>query len=242
MKKLFIITDILRNLNYLSEILPFFFCILFLKKINNKETKVFFVYIIIAILFFIISFIASKAPTVKYSIISISIFLVLEFITISILYFFILRNDKLKKLILVFIFLFTVLWLFNFVNSNLKVFDFTPVVIECLFFTMLIIYYFYEIMRYNFDTPLFQLPSFWISVGFLMYFSGNFFLFLFSKIKFNEPGFNNQYLVIVSIITILKNILLITAIFVNKNLTHTKSNSSIPSDLNLDIFHSLKNH
>ncbi len=242
MKKLFIITEILRNLNYLSEILPFFFCILFLKKINSQEIKAFFVYIIIAFLFFIISFIASKAPTIKYSIISISIFLVLEFITISILYFFILRNNKLKKLILVLIFLFTVFWVFSFSNSNLKVFDFTPLVIECLFFTILIIYYFYEIMRYNFDTPLFQLPSFWISVGFLMYFSGNFFLFLFSKSKFNEPGFNNQYIVIVSTITILKNILLSIAIFVNKNLIQTKNNSSIPSDLNLDSFHSLNKH
>jgi hypothetical protein len=91
-------------------------------------------------------------------------------------------------------------------------------------------------MQHNFTIPLYQLPSFWISVAFLVYFSGNFFLFLYSKSMLGEPGFDDQYTFIYSSIAIIKNALLIVAIFVNKNLATQEENRPIPADLNLDNF------
>jgi hypothetical protein len=96
-------------------------------------------------------------------------------------------------------------------------------------------------MRYNYATPLFELPSFWISVAFLIYFAGNFFLFLYSKSMMNQPGFNFQYILIYSTITIIKNLLLCTAIIINKNLVIAKESTLIPPNLNLDSFSPLNN-
>lgn len=96
-------------------------------------------------------------------------------------------------------------------------------------------------MRYSLDIQLFQLPSFWISVAFLINFSGTFILFLFSKSLLNDPEFTIQYLIIVSTITIIKNILLCIAVITNKNLIIPKNHSSLPTDLNLDNFQPFNN-
>ena len=235
MEKLLIIIETLRNLNYLSEILPFFFCLLFFKKINSKEMKVFFVYTSVSLLLFIISFSASKFyPEHLNTILSIS--LVVQFIFLSILYFNIIRSAKIKKLIIFGTFAYIVFWIYNFSKTSSTDLDFTPLAIECIFFMFLIVYYFYEIMRFNLDIQLFQLPSFWISVAFLINFSGTFILFLFPKPLLNDPEFANQNLVIVSTITIIKNILFCIALTTTKKLINPKNHSTLPSDLNLDSF------
>jgi len=236
LKKLQLILRILLNLNYLSEILPFFFCLLFFKKNNNKEIKVFFVYKAINVLLLVFSLINSE-----FSNIYLSIFVVVEFIFLSIIYFYIVKKSIVKKILLFSVFLFAIYWIYAFSKINLQesFFDFIPVSVESFFFIFVIIYYFYEIMRYNYATPLLQLPSFWISVAFLIYFSGIFFLLLYAKTMFGKPGFDSQYLVIISTLTIIKNILLCIALIVNKNLAPSKDNNSIPSNLNLDTYQPL---
>ena len=228
---------ILLNLNYLSEILPFFFCLFFFKKINSKEIKVFFVYKTLAVILLLISL----ATQAKYSNLILSIFLVQEFILLSIMYSYIIENLMVKKLIIFSIVLFAIYCIYAFSRVNIQklYFDFTPAIVESLFFIVVIVYYFYEIMRFNYATPLFQLPSFWISVAFVIFFSGTFFLLLYSKTMFNEPGFNVQYLIISCTLTIIKNVLLCVALFVNKNLITYKDNNTLPSNLNLDTFQPL---
>jgi hypothetical protein len=228
---------ILLNLNYLSEILPFFFCLFFLNKINSKEIKVFFVYKTFAVLLLFISL----TTHIRYSNTILSIFVVQEFILLSIMYSYIIKSLIVKKILLVFILIFAIYCFYALSSINLQksYFDFTPAIVESLFFIVVIIYYFYEIMRFNFATPLFQLTSFWISVAFVIFFSGTFFLLLYSKTMFNEPGFDVQYIVISCTLTIIKNILLCVALFVNKNLVPSKDNTAIPSNLNLDTFQPL---
>lgn len=195
--------------------------------------KVFFVYTIVSVLLFIISFSAAKFYPENFNTI-VSISLVVQFIFLSILYFNIIRNAKIKKLIILGVIAYIIFWIYNFSKSSFTDLDFAPLAIECIFFTFLIVYYFYEIMRYSLDTQLFQLPSFWISVAFLINFSGTFIVFLFGKSLINE--FTSQYLVIVSTITIIKNILLCIAVIANKNLIIPKNHSPLPTDLNLDNF------
>ena len=160
MRKLQLILQILENLNYLSEFLPLLFCLLFFKKINSKEIKVFFVYKTFAVLLLIINLITRY----KYTTIVVSITVVLEFVLLSVMYRYIIKSLLVKKLIIFAIFLFVVYWTYNFSKISLHkfYFDFLTGAIESFFFIIVIIYYFYEIMRYNFTTPLFKLPSFWI--------------------------------------------------------------------------------
>ena len=171
----------------------------------------------------------------------IRLFLALEFILICIFYRTVFKNTKIKNILIFAAFFFLIFCIYNFIQSPKAEFDFIPLVIECFFFTVVILYYFFEAMRENFTTPLFQLPVFWISVAFLIFFSGNFFVFLFSKSMENEPGFKNQYQIILCTITIIKNILLCTAVIVNKNLAVHKNHTSIPLNLNLDNFEPFNN-
>ncbi len=239
MIKLQLILQILEKLNYLSEFLPLLFCLLFFKKINSKEIKVFFVYITFSALLLTINLITKF----KYANIVVSITVVFEFVLLSMMYFYIIKSSLVKKLIIFSIFLFAAYWIYNFSKVNLQgfKFDFLTGAVESLFFTAVIICYFYEVMQYNFTIPLFKLPSFWVSVAFLIFFSGSFFLILYSKTNFNKPGFRDQFLVIISVITIIKNILLCIALFENKNLVLNKDINPIPSNLNLDTFQPLNN-
>ncbi len=197
--------------------------------------KVFFVYTIVVALFLIIYLPALHILTSYYFFI-IRLFLLLEFIILSILYISIFKSNKSKQFIVLSICFYTSYWIYNFYNSKFSEFDFIPLVVECLFFTLLIVYYFYDLIQHNFTIPLYQLPSFWISVAFLLYFSGNFFLFLYAKSMINEPGWNEQYTIIYSSITILKDVLLCTGIIVNKNLVVRTNIDTIPTNLNLDSF------
>ena len=52
----------------------------------------------------------------------------------------------------------------------------------------------------------------------------------------NEPGWNEQYTIIYSSITILKDVLLCAGIIVNKNLIVVKNMDTLPTNLNLDSF------
>lgn len=204
--------------------------------------KVFFVYTIVALLFLMLSLTAFKIlKSQLYNLLFLRLFLIFEFILLCILYNEIINNIKIKKITPYAIFFFVAFCIYNFLKSPLTVFDFFPLVIECLFFTMVILYYFYETMRYNYAIPLYQLPSFWISVAFLIYFSGNFFLFLYSVNSGKDPTFRYQYTLIYSTITMLKNILLCTALIVNKNLIIHKDNTSILSNLDLGKFQPLNN-
>lgn len=237
MNKLSNIIEILLNINYCTEFIPLIICLFFVKKIKTDSLKVFFAYTIVATVFVSLSLLAIRYFNSYYfNLLSIRFFQALEFILICIFYRTVFKNPKVKNILIFSAFFFVAFCIYSFKKSPKLEFDFMPLVVECLFFTIVVLYYFYETMHLNFSTPLFQTPTFWFSVAFLIYFSGNFFLFLFSKSMENEPGFKNQYLFIVCTITIIKNILFCIAIFVNKNLITYKSNTSIPSNLNLDNF------
>jgi hypothetical protein len=83
------------------------------------------------------------------------------------------------------------------------------------------------------EVPIYQKTIFWISVAFIVNFSGNFFLFLFSKNSDqNDAIFRNQYTVIYSTVTIIKNLLLCISVFIKDN--STKESNKIIFDGDLD--------
>lgn len=93
-------------------------------------------------------------------------------------------------------------------------------------------------MQYSFQEPILNSIYFWISVGIFVYVTGSFFYFLLI-INSRTAGidFNKVLLIIISIVTVVKNIVLGLALL-NKqddNISKTE-NLNIPSDLNLDNF------
>jgi Na+-transporting NADH:ubiquinone oxidoreductase subunit NqrD len=73
--------------------------------------------------------------------------------------------------------------------------------------------------------PVYQKMVFWVSVAFILNFSGNFFLFLYSKNSFNSVEFQRQYTIIYSSVTILKNILLCIAVSIKEKKKELQSDS-----------------
>lgn len=128
-----------------------------------------------------------------------------------------------------------------FINPGKKSF-YLPLAFECLFFVLIILYYFYEMMKFIESTPIYRLPSFWISIAFLVYFSGTFFLYLSYYSVLNDPEFRKQYQIIYGSVAIIKNILLSIGVFVYKNISTFDRNSAIHPNVDLENFNPLSNN
>jgi hypothetical protein len=110
-----------------------------------------------------------------------------------------------------------------------------------LFFLILIIYFFFEKIKQDANEPLFSTFIFWFSVAFLINFSGNFLLFIYSETSKKEPDFNTNYTIIYSTVTIIKNILLCLAITMKENHSHNSNNGNdFLKNMNPAIFNPTK--
>lgn len=87
--------------------------------------------------------------------------------------------------------------------------------------------------------PIYQRIVFWVSVAFIINFSGNFFLFIYSKNSFNDETFQKLYTIIYTSVTVLKNILLCIGVArKDKNEDNTLSNNSLGT---FDSYRSFEN-
>ena len=227
-------------LTYFFELLPFLLCCIFLQKIfTTKEGKAFFIYILIyGIIILLVLFFRYYLDNRLITALLKRLAIIVEFSLLCNYYRQILLNVKVKRFFSLAIPLFIILAFYDYYISVERVISFIPLVIECLFFIILIIYFFYEKIQYSLSTPIYLSMSFWISTGFLIYFSGNFFLFLYSKAAIKNEAFKIQYNLIYNFFTIVKDILLCIGIVMNNQNHLNNDKLSIQSDLNqsLDFF------
>ena len=113
---------------------------------------------------------------------------------------------------------------------------FGPLAIECLFFLLVILYYFYQRMKFVALIPIYKLSSFWISVAFLIYFSGTFLLFLASISMVHDDNFSIQYNVLYGTVAILKNLLIVVGLFVHRFSKKDDLFETIQPGIDLDSF------
>lgn len=242
MNKLTIILQNIIYTTYLAELLPFILCLIFVKKIKSTELKVFFFYTATFAFFLLLSiYFRQIAKNFQEQLIVNRIFLIIEFTFLCFFYNSCLVNKCRKVVAVVAVSLFLLYSAYDFYISKPDEFTFIPLVIECLFFLLIIIFYFYEKIKYSIATPIYYSPDFWISVAFLIYFSGNFFLFLFSKSMYKNPNFKTEFTIIYGTITIIKNIFLCIAIFVNANSIQQQNKNNRPIDVDLGSFNPLTN-
>ncbi len=240
MKKLIPILQILIYITYLAEFTPFLLCLIFYKKIKSTELKVFFLYTTVFAFFLCLSiyfkFIFQNGIL---GLLVKRFFLVAEFSLLSFFYYTCVPTKRSKIVFLLSVISFFLYSVYDYFIAKPGVFSFIPLVMECLYFLFVIVYFFYNKIQNDLNTSIYFQPVFWISVGFLIYFSGNFFLFLFSRSMINDPEFRRQYTIIYDTVTIIKNIFICTGIIVNaKNEDHLKSpNKNI--DIDLDIAYPL---
>ena len=231
-------------ITYLAELLPLILCLIFFKRIKSTELKVFFFYTASTAFFLcLVLYFNFFLKDFLHRLIVNRIFLAMEFTFLSLYFYRVLISGMKKVIFPVAVTVFLLYSGYDYYISKPGEFSFIPLVIECLFFLLVIIFYFYEKIQYHISSPIYYSPGFWISVAFLIYFSGNFFLFLFSKSMFKDPNFRIQYTTIYSTVTIIKNIFLCTAVGVNAYLIkEEEKNSGLPIDIDLGSFNPTANH
>jgi hypothetical protein len=145
------------------------------------------------------------------------------------------RNRIIRKALWFSTIPFALFCLFDFIRSSGPELPFGPLAVEYVMLLIFIIYFFFEVMDNTKSEPIYQKPVFWISSAFILNFSGNFFLFLYSKNSYSDNEvFQQHYTIIYGTITILKNILLCISAYQSEEIPNTPNHSI---DVNLDSFY-----
>lgn len=203
--------------------------------------KVFFLYtsIVTFFLLLVLLFIfALNLPTISFTLNR--LFSIIECSLLSIFFYF----NFISKWKKTFFFWGTLILISSFIFDffkNRQNPSFLPLAFECFFFILVIVYYFFERMKVVNERSIFSIPCFWVSVAFLISFSGTFFLFLFSISMSKDPSFKNTYHLMYGSFTIIKNLLLCTSIIVNKNFADQKNGGDKLADIDLGSFNPLPN-
>ena len=209
---------------------------------NTKALKVFFVYSILLALFVIFATTALYVFESKPNyLLLVKLYNTSEYCLFATFLFYLLNNKLVKKIVIYSIIPFVIISLINLVISSKSNFSNYPSLIEFLAFIIFLIYFFYERMNVVVEYPLYQSISFWICVGLFIYFTGNFFFFLFITSS-KDKHFLEQMRMIYAIVTICKNIVLCIAFSSNEKIEEPNDKSLfIPNELDLDSFPSKNN-
>jgi hypothetical protein len=221
-------------------LLPFLFCLVFLKRNSTKKKKVFFLYASLVAVLIITAYslryvLQDREDYFKV----VRLYIVIEYCLLAYYFFLHVKNKFIGKLLLLSTPVFITFCIYDYTTEKLPGLPFVPFSVEYTIFLVLIIYYFFELMQEMVSEPIYQKAVFWVSVAFIINFSGNFFLFLYStnSSSYNDEDFKRQYTIIYTTITVIKNVLLCISILINE-----KTESSLPTDridIDLDTVHPL---
>ncbi len=234
MKKLLNIQKYLFNITLFTEALPFIFLLLFSNRIKDKGKREFFLYAALTALSVICLFLFRYVYPDRTIYFTIGrIHPVIEFSIIAWIFSLFFQNKIIKKIVAFAPIPFFLICLIDYLSAKTLSIAYVPLLTECLFFISLFIYFFFEKMKQDINEPLFNTFIFWIAVAFLINFSGNFLLFVYSETSNKEPDFKTNYTIIYSTVTIIKNILLCIAVTMKENLTkNTSANNNLSINTN----------
>jgi hypothetical protein len=197
------------------EVIPFIFLLIFYNRVLEKEKRIFFVYALITTVFIclaaILIFVLENREAYFNST---RIYNIIEFSLLSFLLFYSIDIKSARKNALISSICFLVLCIYDFISSDTPSIPLTPLLIESLFFILLIIYFFFKKIKQEIYEPLFTTFIFWFAVAFLIFFSGNFLLFVYSKTSNKNSDYSTNFTIIYSAVTILKNFLLSIAVLI----------------------------
>lgn len=214
------------------------FCIIFSKKINTKPLKVFFIYTISQVVF---SFLIYTSVYVYNSyqgyLLVLRLHLLVEFSFLSAFFYFLFKNNFFKNIILFFSLPFYIYNIYEYQKNGNASFNNYPTILEFLIFIIYAIFFLFELISSNIFEPVSNNVIFWINVGLFVYFCGNFFYILLVQNSINaDTSVQTKLMIIYSVVSILKNILIGLAFLSKDNKSPNNKSESFPKDLNLDMF------
>lgn len=198
--------------------------LIFYRRISTDYKRTFFLYsaLTTVLIGLAVYFIYIVKERTSYLIVA-RIHTTIEFTLLSYLFSLIVINKTMKKVIIFSIIPFLILCLSDYLYSKTPSIAYVPLLTECLFFILLIIYFFFEKIKTEVNESLFQTFIFWIAVALLINYSGNFLLFVYSETSNKDLDFKTNYTLIYCTVTIVKNILLCIAVSIKDPLKVNKN-------------------
>lgn len=213
---------------------------MFYKKLKGKELKVFIFYEIFLTIFGIISnFYFKEYESNSYYWLLLQIYLICDYIIISIFFYNIYQNKIAKKVALIVAAIYALINIFAYIYINNSFYS--SIVIEYLLIIINSVYFFYEKIKKVDMDPLYKRINFWIVVGFFISASGNIFAFVYRESLTNDKLILLQIFYIYVFITLSKNLIFSSAIIFGKEPKKQQENISVPENLYLDDFPSNDN-
>jgi len=155
------------------------------------------------------------------------IFTIVEFCSIIFYSYYTTQNNLIKKLILGTLLLFFCSQLYDIIYNNTFDFDSIPVGIESVSILIVSILLIYNKLTNESPENIFS-PEVIISIAFILFFAGTFFLFILSQQNFYKKSFNETFSYIVASFNIIKNTLITIGVikyynynFFNRNTQNT---------------------
>ena len=166
---------------------------------------------------------------------------VLEYSLLAYLFYLYIKNKFIRAILLYSTIPYFLFCIYDFIISQEPSLAFFPLITEYLSLLLFIIYFFFEVIQESVVEPIYHKAIFWISVAFIINFSGNFFLLLSSVNSFQDEAFRYTFTIIYSSVTILKNILLCVSVTI-KEKNENQFLDGTPIDSELDNYLVFENH
>jgi hypothetical protein len=161
------------------------------------------------------------------------LYVILEYAMFCLFFYCLLKNDFFKKVVLFSIIPFSAFAIYTFINSPKGSFSTTPLLLEFLLLIIILLFYFFEKVRHITNNPMQNSISFWLCVGLLLYFFGNFF-YVTTLNTSKDIAFIKQVKTICSIIIIAKDIVLALAWLGKEPIETDDDIIRIPDSLDFD--------
>lgn len=207
------------NIARVSVLLPIaLYFVLFNNNYKIKGFSLFIFYLIYCFLNEVINFYLNDIKKID-SYFFFNLFTIIEYSFISAFYYVNFKIKKGKKIILFTSISFAIYFFSYFtINKNQNSsFASWPATIESILLLIFSIYYLFD-QVYNAELVfIYSKKSFWIVIAIIIYLSGTFFLFILAQKMMDDEIFLNQYILMNSILYIIKNILISIAFLIPKN-------------------------
>ncbi len=161
------------------------------------------------------------------------IYYLTEYILFAIYFSMILKNNVVKKILLFSILPFAIFCVYSYIVSDKHKFAPNTPLTEFSVFIVVIAFYFFEKMRVVTVVPLYTTISFWLCVGLFIYFTGNFFYYLFLSSEQNKDSIL-QMTIVYATVSIIKDLLLSAAWIANERTESPNDELRIPKDVHLN--------
>lgn len=217
------------NYSFLVSVLIFIFFVA-TGKAKLKNNKYAVVYAIVAYSLIFFSFLYFDEYLSKYHRhLYLGTYTFLEYFFFASIIWLLVRNPKIKRIIVIISALFLAFHIYYFATTEIKALDSIPIGIETILILSYIVYFFYEQFKVNTRQFIYSNFWFWITIGILIYLSCSFFFYIMA----NSVEYNSikKYWFITYIFETFKNIFLaigVTIYLNDSSSTDRHKTSNIP--------------